>query len=155
MILKKAVLLVFILAVLMMQRITTAECGVPSQFLFGDENYIFCTGHTGVLFYADKNSVDVMEYEPPEYMNAIDVVAAYDMYKRSKIDLEPDRTKISEPKTYIFSYNWDNKEIYVLDEETQEWKFVNPNGTWADSGITLSASKLAFKIAYEMEFKDS
>lgn len=87
MILKKAVLLVFILAVLMMQRITTAECGVPSQFLFGDENYFFCTGHTGVLFYADKNSVDVMEYEPPEYMNAIDVVAAYDMYKRSKIDL--------------------------------------------------------------------
>ena len=145
----------FVLAVMLMQGITTAECGVPSQFLFGDENYIYCTGHTGVLFYADKSSVNVMEYDPPEYMISVDVVAASDMYKRSKIDLEPERTKISEPTTYIFLYNWDNKEIYVLDEETQEWKFVNPNGAWTDSGIPLSVSRLAFKLAYEIEFGDS
>ena len=145
----------FVLAVMLMQGITTAECGVPAQFLFGDENYIYCTGHTGVLFYADKSSVNVMEYDPPEYMISVDVVAASDMYKRSKIDLEPERTKISEPKTYIFLYNWDNKEIYVLDEETQKWKFVNPNGTWADSGITLSASMLAFKLAYGIKFSDA
>lgn len=153
--LKKVVLLVFVLAIATIQGAMTAECSVPPQFLFGDDNYIYCTGHTGVLFYADKSSVNVMEYEPPKYVISVDVVAASDMYKRSKIDLEPDRTNISEPKTYIFLYNWDNKEVYVLDEETQEWKFVNPNGTWADSGIALSASRLAFKIAYEMDFKDS
>lgn len=147
-------LLLFMLAVMLMQGITTAKCA-PAQFLFGDENYIYCTGHTGVLFYADKSSVKVMEYDPPEYMISVDVVAASDMYKRSKIDLEPDRTKISEPKTYIFLYNWENKEIYVLNEETQEWKFVNPNGAWADSGILMSLYRLAFKLAYEIEFGDS
>ena len=147
-------LFLFVLAVMLMQSITTAKCA-PSQFLFGDENYIYCTGHIGVLFYADKSSVNVMEYDPPEYMISVDVVAASDMYKRSKIDLEPDRAKISEPKTYIFLYNWDNKEIYVLDEETQEWKFVNPNGVWADSGIPLSVSRLAFKIAYGIKFSDA
>ena len=150
--LKKVLLLV--LAVVIIQGATTAECA-PSQFLFGDENYIYCTGHTGVLFYADKSSVDIMEYDPPEYMIAIDVVAASDMYKRSKIDLEPDRTYISEPKTYIFLYDSDNKEIYIWNEEKQEWKFVKPDGAWADSGIPLSVSRLAFKIAYGIKFSDA
>lgn len=147
-------LFLFVLAVMLMQSITTAKCA-PAQFLFGDENYIYCTGHTGVLFYADKSSINVMEYNPPEYMISVDVVAVSDMCKSSRIDLEPDRTKISKPKTYTFLYNWDNKEIYVLDDETQKWRFVYPNGAWADSGIPLSVSRLAFKIAYEVQFGDS
>ena len=89
-------LFLFVLAVMLMQSITTAKYA-PSRFLFGDENYIYCTGHTGVLFYADKSSINVMEY-----MISVDVVAVSDMCKSSRIDLEPDRTKISEPKTYTF-----------------------------------------------------
>ena len=37
-------------------------------YLNGDRNFIRCDGHMGTAWYVDASSLNVLRYEPPEYV---------------------------------------------------------------------------------------
>ncbi|WP_315452920.1 hypothetical protein [uncultured Selenomonas sp.] len=55
------------------------------MYLNGDRNFILCDGHMGTAWYVDASSLNVLRYEPPEYVIAVNVVTA-----RSAIGNEDD-----------------------------------------------------------------
>ena len=55
------------------------------MYLNGDRNFIRCDGHMGTAWYVDRTSLVVQQYEPPQYIIAVNVLPA-----RSAIGNEDD-----------------------------------------------------------------
>ena len=120
------------------------------MYLNGDRNFIRCDGHMGTAWYVDASSLNVLRYEPPEYVIAVDVVTA-----RSAVGDEDDfysggRGVMTDVRTMCFAYNWDDRAMYVKDGDG--WHFLLPTGSWAETGITMPAGEIAFYLAYRMKF---
>ena len=77
------------------------------MYLNGDRNFILCDGHMGTAWYVDASSLNVLRYEPPEYVIAVNVVTA-----RSAIGNEDDfysggSGSVTDVRTMRFLYDWD------------------------------------------------
>ena len=112
--------------------------------LGGNPNYILCDGHMGVAWYVDRSSLVVQKYEPPQYIIAVNVVRTYDADKGS--------TVIQGVETKRFFYNIDLRQMYVDSDGTNNWRYLNPNGSWAATGVSMPAGEIAFALAYGMKF---
>ncbi len=115
--------------------------------LNGDSNYILCAGHMGGGYYVDRSSLVVKQYKPPVYIIAVDVV--------SVPDADSSKTKISAVKTYHFMYRYDQRNMYVPMEDPNsdlDWRYLKPNGTYAETGVAMPAGEIAFYLAYNMRF---
>ena len=45
--------------------------------------------------------------------------------------------------------------MYVDLSLTDDWRYLDPNGDWAATDISLPVGELSFALAYNMKFYDS
>ena len=114
------------------------------EHLGGDEDYIICDGHHGIGYYLDKTSINVEQYNPPNYIIAVDVAMVE--------DADRGNTEIWRVETRHYYYNWDEQTMY-LQNKNGEWKYLNPRGSRASGATKILAGKIAFRLAYGMEFE--
>lgn len=124
-----------------------------SIYLNDDKNYILCDGHMGQGWYIVRDSLAVEEYEPPEYVIRVEMVAAESAIGNVDDFYNGGKGKILGRFNKRFKYNWDAKTMYV--ENNQGWRYLNPVGCWAESGIFMPAGEIAFALAYNMKFYGS
>lgn len=136
-------LIVFVVAVFMMMVSTAMALPYP-EHLNGDSNYILCDGHMGSAWYVDRSSLNVQKYAPPQYIIAVNVVTVNDADKGN--------TAISKVKTYRFFYNSDFVRMYIDRNLNDNWSYINPDGSWAETGIVMPTGEIAFALAYGYKF---
>jgi len=112
--------------------------------LNGDSNFILCDGHMGVAWYVDRSSLVVEKYDPPQYIIDVNVCTVQDANKGN--------TAISNVRTYRYFYNWGLRKMYVDYDGTSNWRYLDPHGCWADTGISMPAGEVAFALAYNLKF---
>lgn len=128
-----------------------ANASYPSfpTHLNGDSNFILLTGtpQSGTAHYADRSSLVVEKYEPPQYIIDINVCSVP----------KADRgyTDISRVQTYRFFYNWDLRQMYIDQDGNSNWKYIAPGSPRAYSMISKPAGEMAFYLAYGMKFYGS
>lgn len=136
-------MIISFMAVFMMM-ISTAFASPYPEHLGGDYNYILCDGHMGSAWYVDRSSLNVQKYAPPQYIIAVNVVRVDNADKGN--------TAIADVKTYRFFYNIDLGQMYVDRNLNDNWRYINPNGPWAETGIVMPTGELAFALAYNYKF---
>lgn len=124
---------------------------IRPDYLNGNRNFIICDEHMGLAYYVDRSSLVVQKYAPPVYRIAINVVSTTraDGQERGDDDKTASR-KINGVDTYQFFYNWDSRMMYV--DNGDGWRYLDPNGTWAETGVSMPAGEIAFYLAYHMNF---
>ena len=113
-------------------------------YLDGDHNFILCDGHMGGAWYVDRSSLIVQKYEPPQYIIAVNIV--------SVDQADAGNTSISNVRTYRFFYNYDSRKMYVDVKGNSNWRYLDPQGSWAETGVTMPAGEIAFALAYNLKF---
>lgn len=141
--------IVLLLSVLVMSSVAFANY---PRYLNGDENFILIDGHMGTGWYVDRTSLEVQDYDPPQYIIAVNVISA-----RSAIDDEKDFYNggmgvITGVSTKRFFYNWDSRQMYIDRDGNSDWRYLDPNGSWAETGIAMPAGEMAFALAYGLKF---
>lgn len=119
----------------------TAFANYPTH-LYGDKNFILCDGRSA--WYVDRSSLNVQKYEPPQYIIAVNVVRVDNADRRS--------TEIKNVHTYRFFYNSDLGQMYADFNNNDNWRYLNPQGSWAETGISMPAGEIAFALAYNYKF---
>lgn len=135
------------MAVFMMMISTALAATYTSPYpehLGGDANYILCDGHMGSAWYIDRSSLNVQKYAPPQYIIAVNVVRVD--------DADRGNTAIADVKTYRFFYNIDLGRMYVDRNLNDDWRYINPDGSWAETGIVMPVGEMAFALAYNYKF---
>lgn len=61
---------------------------------------------------------------------------------------------ISRVLTRRFFYNSDLGKMYVGKDGYSNWRYLDPNGSWAKTGVVMPAGEKAFEFAYNMRFYD-
>ena len=95
----------------------------------------------------DRSSLNVQKYDPPQYIIAVNVVTVPDADRGG--------TDINGVRTFRFFYNYELKRMYVDLSLTDAWRYLDPNGDWAATDISLPVGELSFALAYNMKFYDS
>ena len=132
----------------------TSFANYPTH-LNGDKNYILVDGHMGVAWYVDRSSLKVKQYLPPHYIITIEVVSAESAINDANNFYSGGRGVITGRKLYHFAYHWDSKHMYLGDGSyygSADWEYIDPRGSWADTGIIMPAGEMAFALAYNMKF---
>ena len=122
---------------------STVSADYP-KFLGDDPNYILCDGQMGVGWYVDRSSLNVEKYDPPQYIISVDVVTVN--------DADRGNTDIRESKTFRFFYNSDLGQMYIDQDGNDNWRYLDPNGSRAATGVSMPAGEIAFALAYRMKF---
>ena len=42
--------------------------------------------------------------------------------------------------------------MYVDQNGNSNWRYLDPNGSWAETGISMPAGEMAFALAYNLKF---
>ena len=176
--LKKAVLLIFAMAFMMMQHVCFASGSETAnasdwypQYLHDDENYILSDCHMGTVWYVDKDSIETVSETENERILAVAVAGA--TYADHRPPYNMDDIRHIEYIQYEFLYDLDERKIYVasekesdamhysdiqfnrfvyIDRDDTEWRYIDPHGCWADVGIIKNASLAAYKEQYNHDF---
>lgn len=143
---KKLCMAFIIACITMLSSVAFANDLYPDH-LNGNSNYILCDGHMGYAWYVDRSSLNVQKYAPPQYIIAVNVVEVP--------NADRGYTAISNVKTYRFFYNSDLVQMYVDYNLNDNWKYLDPKGSWAETGIAMPAGEIAFALAYNYKFYGS
>ena len=118
-------------------------------------NLVLVDGGMGVGKYADRSSVVVERYAPPNYQIAIHVIPVTfsEDYWREHNTYVGSPYRMGEPFLIRFRYNWDRK--MIAHERRGSWQDWDINHDYShDEGDPLipCAAEVAFVSAYHMEF---
>jgi hypothetical protein len=121
------------------------------KYLYDDENYIICDARMDTGWYVDKSSIVLEKEDDNRIILSVTVIGAkyrnhYDKQPFALYDIE---SKYS--TDYLYLYDLDAKDIYIL-QETGEWKYIDPNGSWADVGIILHVATKTYEVQYGTDF---
>lgn len=145
----------WLLAVLLMLPCMMVNAGDLYPETMDTGNYVLVDGGMGVGTYADKSSVAVQTYDPPNYQIAINVihVAFSDDFWRAHETYIGGPYKIRGTTTLYFGYNWDRKAIsYQTKNGWMDWN-INRDYSHAEGNPMLpQAAEVAFVSAYNMRF---
>ncbi len=84
-------------------------------------------------------------YRPPQYIIAINIYTVPES--------EEGKTEVSRVWTARFYYNYDIRKMYIdRNPNYGNWRYIDPKGCWADTGIIMPAGEKAFELAYGIEF---
>lgn len=148
-------ILCVVFGLLLMMVSSVAFANYPT-YLNGDTNYILAHGHQGVGTYVDKTSLNVQEYNPPEYIIAINVITAYSADGSQNGLYNGGEGKIADVTTERYLYNYDKRTMYGLSGTTGEGKlrYLDPNGPMAVVRPAI-VGEMAFYLAYGIPFYSS
>lgn len=120
-------------------------------------NLVLVDGGMGVGRYADRSSVVVQQYAPPNYQLAINIISVTfsDDYWRQHGTYVGGPYTMGEGFVECFRYNWDRKTIaYQRGNAWREWD-VNHDYSHAEGNpLVPNAAETAFVSAYDMRFFD-
>ena len=149
------------LFVLLMMTLLSAAAFAKSPYpeTLEDGNLVLVDAHMGVGRYADRGSVVVQQYAPPEYqiaINVVNVTFSEEYYKQYKTYVGSPYT-IGRAGLFQFRYDWNQKIVYRYSGRDDSWKMwdINRQHTHADGDPLIpNAAEVAFVSAYNMRFFD-
>lgn len=118
-------------------------------------NLVLVDGGMGVGRYADRTSVVVERYAPPDYQIAINLVSVIfsDDYWRQHETYIGGPYTVGDVFALRFRYHWGRKSIaYQLGEQWQDWD-INRDYSHAEGDPMIpNTAEVAFVSAYNMKF---
>ena len=107
------------------------------KYLQNDKNLLIIAGHQGVAWYLKLDSVQVECCRLPFHVASVKLVnaVAKDCYAEN-FDMLPQNEELE----LTFYYDAENSKMYTL-EKNGVLNFVNPEGCYAESGITLPVGR--------------
>lgn len=119
---------------------------ISMSVCYATGNLVNVDGGMGTVVYADRNTVEVLEYNPPFYTIKID-------YIRMDYNYNPPRQMNG--GTIVACYNWDNKNVIAYTINGGEWKYwdITQSHDHASGNPLIPLSvETAFVTAYNMKF---
>lgn len=145
------------------------------KHLLDDTNYVLCNGHQGIGYYVDVTSLQILGEDENTCTIYAEIVPAYYDVDWHNPQFSEENTEIhyKNMRSYVFLYDLDAKRSYMYhSEDTEEsraflkslhreyisvdnslFKWLNPEGCWAESGVPYPASIIAYKEIYDKEFE--
>lgn len=111
--------------------------------LNGDRDYICTDGHMGTAWYMKKSSLNVEQYSPPIYIISVSVYTVD--------NADRGNTSYRQVQTLRFRYDWDRRAMYAQNKDGG-WRYLDPNGSWAQTGVDMPTGEMAFYVAYRQKF---
>lgn len=150
-------LLTMFVTMIMVAVMCCAEANYPATMDNG--NLVIVDGSMGYAQYVDRSSVSVQRYEPPFYQIAINIVSIRfsDDYWRKHDTYVGGPYKVSNVRTAVFRYNWNQKLVSYLHHDGiwRDWN-INRDNSHADGDPFVPyAAETAFVAAYNMRFFDN
>ena len=110
-------------------------------------NYLAAGGiGTGLSVYINKNSIDVQQYAPPNYIIA---------FTRIIYSVLPDGRgsyrKFAQPHLFRYKYNIDEQKMYYYSERDSKWEYIVPVASGPSRSWT-SMGEIVFYLAYNRSF---
>ena len=118
-------------------------------------NLVLVDGGMGVGRYADRTSVVVERYAPPDYQIAINVVSVTfsDDYWRQHETYVGGPYTLGDVFTLRFRYDWDRKSIaYQFGQQWKDWDIHRDYSHAEGDPLIPNTAEVAFVSAYNMKF---
>ena len=145
----------FMLALWAMLLLSAAALANPYPATLDNGNLVLVDGGMGVGRYADRTSVAVERYAPPNYQIAINLVMVNfsEDYWRQHKSYIGGPYRIGDVFTVHFRYNWGRKSIaYQFGQQWQDWD-INRDYSHAEGDPMIpNTAEVAFVSAYNMKF---
>ena len=137
--------------------LSAAALANPYPATLDNGNLVLVDGGMGVGRYADRTSVAVERYAPPNYQIAINVVMvtfSEDYWRQHKSYIGGPYS-IGDVFTVRFRYHWGRKSIaYQSRNQWQDWD-INRDYSHAEGDPMIpNTAEVAFVSAYSMKFFD-
>jgi len=148
---------IILMMVLVMVMVTIECCAEPLYPQTLDNgNLVLVDAHMGVGEYAERSSVSVQKYEPPNYqiaINIVDVQFSEEYFKAHQNYLHSPYT-MNGMRTKCFRYNWDRKSVshQRYDGTWHDWNINRFNSHADGQPFVPNAAETAFVAAYNMRF---
>ena len=113
------------------------------RFLWDDENYPRIWAHMEDAWHLDKSSVYVETEEPPQYILQILILRTPQFHYN---DILPSRILLRR-----ILYDEDEEKMYV-ETGNGNWRYMPPDGSNAESGLSMYVGEAAFYLAYGERF---
>ena len=135
--------------------LSAAALANPYPATLDNGNLVLVDGGMGVGKYADRSSVAVERYAPPNYQIAINLVLVTfsdDYWRQHKTYIGGPYT-MGDVFTLRFRYHWGRKSMsYQLGKQWQDWD-INRDYSHAEGEPMIpNAAEAAFVSAYNMKF---
>ena len=139
-------------AILLLSAVAFAN---PYPATLDNGNLVLVDGGMGVGRYADRSSVAVEQYAPPNYQIAISLVSVTfsDEYWRQHDTYVGGPYRMGESSILRFRYNWNRKSVaYVRGNNWQDWDINRDYSHAEGEPLIPNAAEVAFVSAYNMRF---
>ena len=139
-------------AILLLSAVAFAN---PYPATLDNGNLVLVDGGMGVGRYADRSSVAVEQYAPPNYQIAISLVSITfsDDYWRQHDTYVGGPYRMGESSILRFRYNWNRKSVaYVRGNNWQDWDINRDYSHAEGEPLIPNAAEVAFVSAYNMRF---
>ena len=137
--------------------LSAAALANPYPATLDNGNLVLVDGGMGVGRYADRTSVVVERYAPPDYQIAINLVSVTfsDDYWRQHETYIGGPYTMGDVFTLRFRYHWGRKSIaYQFGNQWQDWD-INRDYSHAEGDPMIpNTAEVAFVSAYSMKFFD-
>ncbi len=138
--------------------VTTTACYAGDLYpdTLDSGNLILVDAGMGVGKYADRSSVNVRKYAPPNYEIAINIIPVFfseEYCRKHKTYLNGPYT-IQKPFCMTFRYNWNRKAVsYERHDGTWvDWNINRDNSHADGEPLVPNTAETAFVTAYNMRF---
>lgn len=149
---KKIRIAMLTMAIMLFSVITFAN---PYPATLDNGNLVLVDGGMGVGCYADRSSVAVEQYAPPNYQIAISLVSVTfsDEYWRQHDTYVGGPYRMGESFLLRFRYNWDRKSVaYIRGGNWQDWDINHDYSHAEGEPLIPNVAEVAFVSAYNMRF---
>ena len=144
---RKIMSMLCMLSVLLISFATQVEANYP-EYLNRDRNYPLVWGHMDTGWFLDKTSIKCEKYEPPCYTLSADVLIV-DKANQGN-------TSVSKIMPMRWFYNYSDVAMYIdRNYGTNNWRYLKPTGSNAESGLSMYAGEAVFYVNYRMKFYGS
>ena len=113
------------------------------RYLWDDENYPIVWRHHELAWHLDKSSVYVEMEEPPQYILRILILCVPQFHDNNILPFAVRSCRLlydeEEEKMYVWNY-------------TNGWHYMPPDGSNAESGLSMYVGEAAFSLVYGERF---
>lgn len=126
--------------------LTPAEASVAN-----DPGYVRIYRQGASIFYLNKRSIAIENYNPPYYRLSVTTRTEYDPIMRYSDDTE-------DGARMVFDYDYDNKTIRFVSIDGRPYRIENPTinvarrGGWQRPAEATAAALAAFRVVYGIPF---
>ena len=144
---RKIMSMLCLISVLLASFASQAEADYP-DYLEGNHNRPHIWGRMDTGWFLDKTSIKCEKYEPPCYTLSANILVVNNAYQGN--------TGVSKVVPMRWFYNYDSRAMYIdRHYGTNDWRYLKPTGSNAESGLPMYAGEAVFYVNYRMRFYGS